>query len=293
MLFRHYILTRFNIPIWRADKNGAPTLTDEWLQHRFELFDKFCLPSIMAQTKKDFLWVVLFDRNTPQQWKERIENYKSQCQQFHPVFVKHEAGRLFLRVFQEVIADDLGKEQKNGTTYDAVLSTYFDNDDALRTSFVEDLHRDADSLSLREPLFISYRRGIQYFTDMNIATAVNYRNNHFLSLLEPVIEDKVPHTVFGFGSHSSLSVFEGCQVKIIKNNYPAWAEVVHHDNVFNDVLVRRWPSLVTRRSTMRDDFAIDLSLSEHSRKIYLTNFFPRFLKANGRFLRDKFSTKKK
>ena len=293
MRFRHYILTRFNIPIWRADKNGSPTLTDEWLQRRFELFDQFCLPSIMAQANKEFIWVVLFDRNTPQSWKERIENYKSQCTQFHPVFVKHEAGRLFLRVFQEVIADDLRKQHEKGTTYDAVLSTYFDNDDALRITFVEDLHRDADALSLQEPTFISYRRGVQYFTDMNIATAVNYRNNHFLSLLEPVVKDKVPHTVFGYGSHSSLSVFEGCQVKVINNSRPAWAEVVHGSNVLNDVLVRRWPSLVTRRSTLKDEFAIDIALSEHSRKIYLTQFLPRLLKANRRFLRVKFSSKKK
>lgn len=292
MLFRHYLLTRFNIPIWRADKNGAPTLTDEWLQRRFELFDQFCLPSIMAQTDKDFLWVVLFDRNTPQQWKERIEAYRSRCQQFHPVFVKHEAGRMFLRVFQEVIAADIRKEHEKGTAYDAVLSTYFDNDDALCTSFVEDLHRDVATLSFHEPTFISYRRGVQYFTDMNIATAVNYRNNHFLSLLEPVVEGKSPRTVFGFGSHSSLSIFEGCQVKVVKNKRPAWAEVVHGSNVLNDVLVRRWPSLVTRRTALKDDFAIDVSLSPHSRKLFLTRFFPRMIKANGRFLRDKFKSKK-
>lgn len=40
-MYRHYILTRFNLRIWTKDKNGRQTQTDEWLKKRFALFETF------------------------------------------------------------------------------------------------------------------------------------------------------------------------------------------------------------------------------------------------------------
>ena len=48
MTLQHFILTRFNILLWRKDKSGSPVRSREWLEHRFSLFERFCLPSLMG-----------------------------------------------------------------------------------------------------------------------------------------------------------------------------------------------------------------------------------------------------
>ena len=70
----HFIITRFNLRIWQQDKNNIPTHTSEWLEHRFELFEKYCLPSVENQTNKNFIWLCMFDKETPAPYKERIRN---------------------------------------------------------------------------------------------------------------------------------------------------------------------------------------------------------------------------
>ena len=78
--FSHFIITRFNIKNqgWEYDKNCKEVNNDEWLRHRIEIFEKYCLPSILNQTEKNFLWLVYFDVCPPvnlnikiQQWENR------------------------------------------------------------------------------------------------------------------------------------------------------------------------------------------------------------------------------
>ena len=74
MTFEHYIITRFNLPIFQAKVAGkeSTSCSKEYLQYRFELFEKYCMPSIMNQTCQNFKWLVLFDINTPDEFKQRI-----------------------------------------------------------------------------------------------------------------------------------------------------------------------------------------------------------------------------
>ncbi len=63
--FKHFVITLFNLKLWTQDKNNVSTRTDEWLEKRFELFENYCLPSLKAQTNKNFVWLCLFDQFTP------------------------------------------------------------------------------------------------------------------------------------------------------------------------------------------------------------------------------------
>ena len=63
---RHILITRFNVhvPEWRnVDKRGVKTLDAAWLEHRWELFEKYTVPSVLNQTV-DIEWVVLFAPGT-------------------------------------------------------------------------------------------------------------------------------------------------------------------------------------------------------------------------------------
>ncbi len=94
---QHFILTRFNILLWYKAKDGRKVRTTKWLEHRFLLFEKYCLPSIKSQTCQDFEWIVLFDSKTPDSFKERIDRYQKECQQLIPIFVEPEKGAFLLR----------------------------------------------------------------------------------------------------------------------------------------------------------------------------------------------------
>ena len=102
--------------------------TPEWLEHRFLLFERYCLPSIKSQTCKDFEWIVLFDNETPEHYKDKIVGYQKECPQLVPVFVKQESGRRFAQIFRNTVVQRLNAER--------VITTYLDNDDALNVRFV-------------------------------------------------------------------------------------------------------------------------------------------------------------
>ena len=73
MNFSHFILTRFNVKkMWSQDKRGNKVLTDEWLSHRFKLFENYCLPSIVNQENKNFIWLVYFDQDTDKLFINKI-----------------------------------------------------------------------------------------------------------------------------------------------------------------------------------------------------------------------------
>ena len=67
---QHFILTRFNLRLVEvsadldSDKFGNKIDRDQWLLHRFELFERYCLPSMAAQANQDFRWFLFFDEAT-------------------------------------------------------------------------------------------------------------------------------------------------------------------------------------------------------------------------------------
>lgn len=63
--FEHLIITRFNLNLYARDKHDAPTRTERWLEHRFEIFERYCLPSVAAQTNPNFRWLCLSTRRRP------------------------------------------------------------------------------------------------------------------------------------------------------------------------------------------------------------------------------------
>lgn len=89
-VLQHFFLTRFNILLWREDKEGNKVRTSKWLEHRFQLFEKYCLPSIIGQTCQDFEWIVLFDSTTTEKYKGKIAEYQKECPQLIPVYVRPE-----------------------------------------------------------------------------------------------------------------------------------------------------------------------------------------------------------
>ena len=146
---QHFILTRFNLQLWNRDKKGCSVRTIEWLEHRFGLFESYCLPSLTKQTCENFEWIVLFDSNTPERYKDKINTFKMECPQMIPVFVEPNEGRYFADIFKREVVRRLSAKR--------VITSYLDNDDALNVEYVGDLQQRVMGLS--NGTFINYTDG--------------------------------------------------------------------------------------------------------------------------------------
>ena len=262
--FQHFILTRFNLLIFNKNKEGEKVRTRKWLEHRFTLFENYCLPSVRNQTSQGFEWIVLFDSTTPERFKKKVEEFQKICPQFIPVYVEPEIGRYFAEIFRREIVKRLSANK--------VLSTYLDNDDALNTRFVEDLQSRA--LERCAGTFFYYDEGYQYFTDGKYVMRIHYPKNHFVS----VVEEGNPNTVkgiYGYGGHYYIDKIERVKIEIIMSQ-PMWCEVIHEKNVGND-------AYFLRAKMMKDEHLLETSFGIQEKvrygiAIYLFKFIPRFLK---------------
>lgn len=279
----HFILTRFNLRLYPKDKNGNVTLTPEWLEHRFQLFELYTLPSLSAQTCKDFKWIVLIDRETPQEYKDRLEKCREQCPNLEIIKVRSNKGYLSTKVFREVIQRDMKELNGEDYKYGKVLTTWMDNDDALAIDFVERVQQEAAKLSLKRPSFIAFHYGLQYFTQRKVAVKHRYKNNHFISLLEVMQPDSLPKTVFGYGSHWDVYSFgERCNIHQVKNKEKAaWIEVVHDRNVSNDIKRRMfWYRPINDVHLLEKEFGLDIILDKHNARHYYTIILPKIVIVN-------------
>ena len=106
----------------RHQKNGQCPFDDpnDWFDHRFKIFMKFCYPSIIAQTNKNFKWWILIDKNTPKHHMDRLEEIKTDT-----ITYKSQGPGLY----------PLPKDIYPDTKW--VITTRIDNDDCIHQDFIK------------------------------------------------------------------------------------------------------------------------------------------------------------
>lgn len=265
MEVQHFLLTRFNILLWRQDKEGKKVRTIKWLEHRFSLFEKYCLPSIKNQTCQNFEWIVLFDSMTPEKFKARIEDYQKECPQLTPVFVEPENGKRFAEIFRREIVKRIRAKR--------VLSTYLDNDDALNIGVIEDLL--SRSLSVCDGTFFYYDEGYQFYTEDKYMMQIHYPRNHFVSVVEKGDAATVKG-VFGYGRHYYIDKIEGANIVHVETE-PMWCEVVHEKNILNDANFIINTKMVRDKELLHRDFAVNEEVC-FGIGLYVFKFLPRYMK---------------
>lgn len=261
---QHFILTRFNLLLWNKDKERKPVRTVKWLEHRFELFENYCLPSVKNQTCKNFEWIVLFDSSTPERFKNRITDFQKICPQLIPVFVDSKNGRWFAQVFRHEVTQRLRAKR--------VITSYLDNDDALNVRYVEDMQRRAQLLT--NGTFVFYTEGYQFFTKYQYLLRINYRRNHFVSVVE-LGDPACVKTIYGYGSHYYIDRIKGAKIEYVKN-FPMWCQVIHERNMGNDAYFLR-VKMINDEETLRRDFAINKTV-KHGVGLFMFRFLPRYVK---------------
>lgn len=179
--FLHVVATRFNI--------GA--FNEQWLEYRQELFEALTLPSLDAQTARDFTWLLAIDPDTPPHFRKRLDELVE--------------TRPYIRLLEVELFNDFEstvtqwcRDEAEALGRSSILTTRIDSDDALHRNLLETAQshaRDILSGGHSLPAAIMATTGYQWVP----GTGEGFRSYHFshstgTSLLETVEDFEMVYT---------------------------------------------------------------------------------------------------
>jgi len=186
-----------------------------WVDYRMGLFYKYCLPSVKAQTYKEFDWWFLVHPEFP-----GFEGHHKEVLERHGRILWIEAP---WKENQVEVADALSK------TYNKrwICSTKIDSDDIIRNNYIE-LTR---SVMSEQEAWITFYCG--YMMKNNHVASRNFVENPFVSYVEYADPMK---SVFRVSHIHVESDAKDRNVPLIRiENVPGWIQVDHGDNIKNIV----------------------------------------------------------
>ncbi len=237
---KHFILTRFNVRVkeWHTTKKGELVLSDEWLEHRFKLFETYCFPSVKNQTNQDFTWFVFFDAQTPTVYKNRIDQLHRQYINFLPLFINDFSELL------PVVKNEIKARIHPGVSY--IITSRMDNDDSLHKEYIREVQREFKQQSLAlVDIVDGYNLSIEPTVKLG---KIRSHLNPFSSLIEEALN---PQTVLS-RSHTDWGKSNIITVK----HKRLWLQIIHEKNKVNTYRGIRVASL----NKLHSDFGISLSL---------------------------------
>ena len=211
----HIVVTRFNLP-----SKGHESLVrarENWLKNRVALFERYCLPSVVAQTSQHFSWIIYFDPQSPPWLLEWIREHE-QKGYYRPHFREEVSRTDLCRDIEEVVGPERGTE---------LLTTNLDNDDSLAVDFLARV-QSAARVDDRTAIYIGdglIRRDNSLYRHLD-------RFNAFCSVRESW---ETPVTCWA-DWHNLLP--EQMPAVVLRGD-PGWLQVVHGANVSNRVRGRR------------------------------------------------------
>jgi hypothetical protein len=219
-MFKHIIITRFNLSKrWSKDKNGKNVLDEEWLRKRYDLFEKFCFPSIESQSNQNFEWWVYFDVDLSESYKNRNEMLHRKFNNFIP---KYELSyEDFEANLPKQIEEKLIQENKQW-----VVTTRIDNDDMFAMDTIEIMQKEIN-FSEKCVLEIPFGYTLE-LKAKSIFREVESYLNPFISLVEKRIENMPIETVY-YKQHNQWKDLKTQKI----SESAQWIQVIHDSNVSN------------------------------------------------------------
>ncbi len=208
----HVILTRFNLP--SAGPEGLVRARPNWLRERIALFEKYTIPSVVAQTERNFSWIVYFDPDSPEWLKERIVGH----------------GRAYTPLFRAevspgVLVEDLAR--LTGGRGERLITSNLDNDDGIALDFVARIQAVADD---RPQVAVFLTKGL--IKSAGRLYSRTDRHNAFCSVVETWT---APRTCWSEWHNLLATTMPVVELA----GQPGWLQVVHGSNVSNRVRGRR------------------------------------------------------
>jgi hypothetical protein len=215
-VIQHFVITRFNLRAAYSgtDRQGLQVLGPDWMRERIDLFERYCLPSMVHQVNQNFTWLVLLDEATDPEFVARVESHQAgfpamRTLRLPPIEDDREIGQRVTELVQD--------------RTELLLTTRLDNDDAFHERAVETLQ--AKARKKRE--FLNFRVG--WTQDGTTAWLRFHKYGHFITLAEPRTREPflTVHNGLAHGRSKQLA-----PVRQIARE-PFWLETVHGRNVMN------------------------------------------------------------
>ncbi len=220
--FNHFVVTRFNLKqnIWDKDKDGGSLSTDKWLKERYELFEKYCYPSLQYQSIKNFKWLVYFDENTPDLFKEKNKLLQKEFDNFTPVYVSDFSH------FEKELPKYI-KENSIGDV-DFVLTTRLDNDDCFHKDAIKTIQQHFEP---KKKAIIDLKNGLalQVFGEYKLSLKTQTKSGPFITLIEKLNSDNELLTVYD--KEHLKWINDAIFIDIDTGYY--WLQTIHRRNVLN------------------------------------------------------------
>lgn len=268
----HYILTCFNISTHNVNisknksLNKVDTNRDEnYLTYRFEIFEKYTLPSIKNQTNNNYKWIVLFHSETPEKFKQKIEGIQNEFINFIPVYLSEEEGPNKDNIVLDILKKD---------TAEWIITTRIDNDDAFSTDYIDTIQNYVQNNKSKN-YFLNFTYGLNYIHTSGYMNVVEARQNHFISLVSRN-DNNVSH-VFQY-KHTETGKFYSVK-ELGDKSHPMWIEIRHATNFLNGVDENnRAQETIKRFSIIIDDSEYDslYQSRDWSWRIAIRIFLQRF-----------------
>lgn len=211
----HVLLTRFNLAT--PGRELPIRLKPGWLEHRFHLFERYCLPGIAAQLRPPEAWLVFFDENTPTMFRQRVEDCRRHVP-FTPIYTHLFDATGWRRAIEAHVRP---------TRW--LLTTRLDNDDSLAADFFSRLHTAAEGWlganpAAKGPVVFNVPRGL-VLANGRLYSHI-HPSNAFASLLESW---EGARTIM---CHNHMLLSEIAPI-IQVGGGPGWIQIVHDRNVSN------------------------------------------------------------
>ena len=257
MRFAHFIITQFNLRNFPLSDGAGYEKWIQWTRNRIDLFRKFCLPSMINQTCKDFTWLLFFDSETPPEFDGFIENQKS----YKFIEICRSDG---INDFYAGYFDEIKKRLPENAGW--IITTRIDNDDVLHRDAVKTIQLNFEE---KHKYLISLASGYILNTADNRMSHYFYPMSPFISLIENT--GNSPSGVFekGHTKWDELRLFVFREIWheffrpgkrksrfILKR--PMWIQIVHGENVSN--------SFIRGLPVLREIDPGDFSLSFRNKK---------------------------
>lgn len=217
-MFDHYLMTRFNLrnPQWEVTKNNETLLTEAWMEDRMWLFENFCFPSVVAQTNKNFTWLLYFDLTTPEKYQARINELVKDHANIEVFYI--EGMPAFYPEIKKLI-------ERRSADKPYLITSRIDNDDTIHKDFINEVQKQFDSQDYR---VIDIIEG--YSLQIKPTVMLGKKEhifNPFISLIE---KNDNPQTVW-FNDHNIWK--KETRVTQITNKR-LWIAIIHEKNKVNN-----------------------------------------------------------
>ena len=220
-----FMLTRFNLRIkeWIGKYGSRWRGADEdYLSRRMELFEKYTLPSMMAQTVK-CPWLVFLSELTPPEFRRRFDELHRRFPALIPIYLADREPMLEREEMGEAMRNEV--LSRCGETVKRIVTMRIDNDDAINPDYCRTVMT-AAAADTGEATLIVLPVGCAYNESRRILQRWVNPKNHFTALA--CARGNFRH-IFSF-SHMKMPKDCG-RIELPLEN--AWLEIVHGSNAVN------------------------------------------------------------